>query len=779
VWWKFLPPFFYSLSVFIWFKDSFAPLRGLPFSHLLALIPFSAALVLLLARLAPWKKWRMPRRITKETAALLALLLIAVAVRIPFLASPYGLMTSDDAIPALMGKHIAEGKVPPICYYGQLYMGSLSSHFFALVFLVFGYSILVLKCATLLIYLSFITLLFFFLKRIFSFPFASAVTLFYALPVTELINLSFDNTSAFGLVLLSGAVMLYFAHLISFESREKLLPALGFVMGLAFWTHPITVSFILTAFLILVFKFKLRVRKYVALFFFAFLGFLPQLLIEVSHRFQLAVYLTSGERAINWAKLKSSFDFIVSLLSSSGHPTRNVFLLFLLCGFLYLFFLSLKKRAFLPPAVFCLHLFLFIVLYVTSYFSGKPVIRYLYPLYVSVPVVMLAAFLPFRLKWRKFPPFALVLILFFFYNLKGTQQFFGLNRERHHRISRVITAMEETGRRYWLADYWTAYLLTCVSKERLIVESHTFRRYPPYTLAYWNQSEKDNYVFLLKDEPEEAAGYRNVGGWIQKLGLRAEQKDVETCHLVYDIEYRFYPRALVNEPPARIPDLELESTQPRPGYVRLSFRNVSPGGNVGFWLNAEIPGYSHRKVWFLSSQPRVTVELPIPRESSITVSYYLDYVGIRIPSSARELLYLPPSGVEAGRPDSVVPLLGLGPDVSYDNRNRTICRKEVRLEINPPSAHSATLRLHLYSPFGFSQMYWYGKFAQSVRIEVNDVSLEERELKDGASVISLSVPRDLLRARDNVVSLKFRHQQWLSGLPPGMTAAFLDKIEIF
>jgi hypothetical protein len=778
VWWRFLPHFFYSISVLVWFKDNFAPLRELRFSHLFALIPFAASIALILVRRAPWKNIRLPRRISKETAALLGLILLAVILRLPLLAAPSGTMTSDDAIPALMGKHIAEGKVPPICYYGQLYMGSLSSHYFALVFRVFGYSILALKCATLLIYLLFMAVQFFFLRRIFSAPFALAVTLFFTLPTHLLLDVGFDNTSAFGLVLLFGTVMLYFAHLISFETREDLLPALGFVMGLSFWTHPITASFILTAFLIIAFKFRFRAGKYAGLVLSAALGFLPQLLIELPYRFQLFAYLSGGKRVIDGDKLKSTLDLTVSLLTLSSHPTRYVFLIILFFGVGYLFYFSLKKKAFSPPAIYGLHLLLFYVLYIFSHFSGKDVIRYLFPLYVSMPVVLLAAFLFLRSKWRTYLPFVLVLILFTFYNLKETLDFMKLSRERHLRMARVISAMKDTGRRYWLADYWTSYLLTCVSNEKLIVESHTVRRYAPYSLAYWDRSNKDNYVFLLKDDPVEADHYANVGRWAKAAGLKMKQREVDGCRLAYDIKPRLYPRALTRNPPARVPSLELASIQPQSGYLRLLLRNASPGGNTMFVLTANIPGYSSRKLWFSSSQDQVSVDLPFPAQPSFTVSYHLDYAGVRIPSSAREFSYSPSPEAKAERRDSAVHLHGLGPEILYDGQNRTLCQKEARFEINPPAADGLQLRLHLYSPFRFSRVRWYGRYVQSVRIEVNDVFLAERDLKDEASVVSLSIPKDLLRAKDNVVNLKFRYQQWFPGVPVGMTAAFLDKAEV-
>ena len=89
-----------------------------------------------------------------------------------------------------MGKHIAEGKMPPICFYGQNYVGSLASHAYALFFLVFGYSIPALKIATLSFYLGFIVIQFLLLKDVFSFPFAFVYVPLLRLPFGQLLLVS-------------------------------------------------------------------------------------------------------------------------------------------------------------------------------------------------------------------------------------------------------------------------------------------------------------------------------------------------------------------------------------------------------------------------------------------------------------------------------------------------------------------------------------------------------------------------------------------------------------
>jgi len=69
--------------------------------------------------------------------------------RLTYLLYPYGLINSNDVITLLMAKHISEGKSHPICFYGQLYIGSLGSHIIALFFTLFGYSVFLAKIITL------------------------------------------------------------------------------------------------------------------------------------------------------------------------------------------------------------------------------------------------------------------------------------------------------------------------------------------------------------------------------------------------------------------------------------------------------------------------------------------------------------------------------------------------------------------------------------------------------------------------------------------------------
>jgi 4-amino-4-deoxy-L-arabinose transferase-like glycosyltransferase len=59
---------------------------------------------------------------------------------------------ADEAIVALMGRHILQGE-RPIFFYGQAYMGSLDAYLVALAFRLFGETVLSIRIVQVLLYL--------------------------------------------------------------------------------------------------------------------------------------------------------------------------------------------------------------------------------------------------------------------------------------------------------------------------------------------------------------------------------------------------------------------------------------------------------------------------------------------------------------------------------------------------------------------------------------------------------------------------------------------------
>jgi hypothetical protein len=474
----------------------------------------------------------------------------------------------------------------------------------------------------------------------------------------------------------------------------------------------------------------------------------------------------------------AALDFMGALLTPSRKPVRFVFLAFVLFGFVAILARAWKGKASRPQTVFCLFPLIFIVLYILSDFSNKGVIRYLFPLYVALPVLLLAGFHFFKPKLRIVSSLALISVLFLAFNLKDSLGLMDAAKERHRRIERVVSALEETGQRYWMAEYWTAYILTAVSGEKLIVDSYTIQRFLPYSLSYWNSTDKDNYIFLFRNEPEERANFDLFLRWQETVGFQAETREVGDCRLVYGIEPRIFRRILYMDPPSAIPRLELERIEPAGGYLRLLFRNETPGTvNLGFWLTVEIPGFSGRKEWFSLEHPEVRVTIPYPDQDSFIIRHFIDYIGIKIRSTEQEVRYSLPEDAVRQRVDPVVYLWGIRPEVPRKKQDRMICEQESSFEIQSTAASRNRLRLVLDSPFEFRSWRWYGKYVQALSLDVNGHALAERRLEDGRNIVEILVPPEILRPGANIVNLKFRYRRWFSSRPLWLKVAFLEKVE--
>jgi len=771
--------FLYVCFILLWFKDNFSPLRKIELSYLFALAPLILVSLYRIFLKVRQKKTRIHLKISRETALLLVLLLLAIALRIPHLNSSYGIMNSDDAVMALMGKHISEGKTPPICFYGQRYLGSLSSHYYALFFQLFGYSILVLKCSTLLIFLAFMAANFFFLKEVFSYPFSVIATFFFSLPFPVLVRISLDNASAFPFVFLLGTLVIYLSYLISFKGQKEWLPCLGFLMGTAFWTHPLTASCILTGLLLLLIKTKFQVGRYARLLWFAILGFLPQLLLEISERLNLISFLSSGKSGPDWARLKTSLNLGSSMLSAGEHPSRYFFGALVFAGIIYLAYLSFRKRSFLAPTLFSVEFLFGLMLYVLSGFGSRGHIWYLYPLFLSFPVLMIAPFLAIRSpRVRHVLSAGLFLVLFVFYNLGASWLQVKTIKERHLRLAQLTGAMERTGQRYWYGEYWTAYLLTSISKEKVIVDSYPRNRYPLYSLAYSNSEEKCNHVFFRHYDLDQKRKYANLKRWLSRTGLPAKTEDVGKMHLVYDIQGRLYPPTLAMKPPSQVPEITLIEACPKAGFLYLRFDNRSPGQDTAFWLTARVPGFCSRRIKISLADREVRMALPLPESEFFKVRYFLDYSGVEIPSTIREIPVSFPASEIRERRDGIVFLQGFGPRVRHQDRPRTILEKVVRFEVNRGSPGDIKIRLLLHSPFDFSSWRWYRKLVQKVRIELNHSPFMELELQDGRNVVELPIPNSRRSGKGDIITLHFSYHIWFPSMPPWKTAAFLDKIDV-
>jgi hypothetical protein len=763
--------------------DSFPSLRIVRISPLVPLVLFVFVFLFkLFVQIRQKRHIRLPRlKVNRSFIAVVILVLLAAGFRIPFLVHNFGLYTSDHAVSALMAKHISEGKLPPVYFYGQLYSGSLSEHFFALLFLLFGYSVFLLKLSTLLFYLAFMAVQFLLIRKIFSFDFAVLVSLFYCLPIGHLVTVSFFNTSPFSLTLLFGALALYMTYLICYKNKPALIPPLGFLMGLSFWTYQISIAFILTSLFILVWKYRFDLKRYIVLFVFALLGSLPFWVHEIQEGLSLAKFLVPGEgKILLGARIQRTLDFIRELFFLKKTPLDSILLVLVFLGFVVLIFLSFKKRSLVPQSLFSVFFVFFLVMYITSDFSDKDVVRYLYPLYFCLPVLLLSIFSFVKARVKYLVIFFLFLSLFLFGNLREQIWSFQITRGTDRMLRGVIQTIKKTGNIYWQGEYWTAYLLTALSEEKTIVDSLTQNRYFPYSLDYYNQGENNNFIFLRRKGSYEAGMAERLVHLLDALDVGYKKKEIGDALLVYDVGSTVFPPVfdLESAVPPRLPDMDLTQIRNSDGHLLLTFKNNEPVEDLHLMAHVEIPDFSSTSLAFSWNKEEIRIKIPFPQKESFKIRCYFDYKGLKIPSTEKEWVYTLPDEKGQKRRQDVVPLSGVGPIVNYKGKTLRICEKEVNLEINKELSGDSQVQLYLYSPFQFHHPYWYGEYCQRVRVAVNKNFLEEFQLEDGANRIDIALRDKCLKEGSNILTLRLKYHMPFAFFKRRKTAALLDRIEI-
>ncbi len=767
---------FYLVFVFLWFKDSFPAFKKIPLSPLWGFVPLAAIVTLRLVFWLRTGKISRPANWKKDAVALGLLIILAILIRLPFLLNSFGLMDSDEAIPALMGKHIAEGNRPPLYFYGAFFQGSLAQHYMALFFRLFGYSVFLAKLSALLAFAAFLGIQFFLLKKAFSFEFACAASLFYVLPWEHLVRASFDLGSGFPVVLLLGSLIFFLTLGVVFDNKREWLAALGFLLGLAFWTHQISIIFGVSVALFLIYKFRARLKNYLTLAVYFLVGCFPLVLNEIVRGFPIVrVFFLDQSGSVGPSKLIRARRLLLELFSSGPPVASLIYLCVLAFGVLAIILLAAKRKAKPASLIFIAYAVSFMSIYILSQSSGSDIIRYLYIFYIAVPVLLVAPFLWIKSR-LKYPAAAAFLILVFLLSQARTSsKYFAEVKADQAAFSKGLAALTETGEKYWISDFWTSYLMTSLSKEKVIVASYGVRRYYPYALWYWSEG-RNNWI-LSRAYPDQKLYADTLPVVLDGLRVKYEKKDADRFTLVYRIGQDVFPRVIFADPPTGLPEIHLERIAASGGILTLDFFRVNETQAPGLGLRIEIPGYSVR-FFPLPEAERFSFQIPFPEQDRIRIKYGLTYARYRIERSGHEIEYtVPPSEVAVHR-QPVECLFGIGPEKQTNRRRLWVCQKEAQFEVNAPLDKGRRLAIDLYSPFEFKAPWWYGDYRQEVSIFVNSRLLGAKALDDGKNRILINLEPPIFEGRHDIVRLEFRYAMSVSLNDNWKTAAYLERIAV-
>lgn len=792
--------FFYLAFLFLWFKDNFSSLSNLKIPTMVPLLPLFLLSFVFIFRMIKTKKINL--QINKKGLLLVGiLLLIACAIRIPFLAHDFGLIDSDDANPILMGKHISEGKTPPLYNYGQEYLGSFAPHIYALMFKLTGYSIRGVLIVSTVFYLCFIISQFLFFKLIFaSRNTAFVLCLFYCLPIGHLLAISFHISASFSLVLFLGSLSLYLSLIVYQGNKETLIPFIGFLWGLSFWIHQISLVFTICSLLLIMKRYKLFIRKYIHLAFYFGIGSFPFFLYEIFNKFVTFRFLFEDSRGNTpfIQKMKSALYSITNLISSENNFLNTIYLILLFAGILVIIYSSLKKEKKSPEIIFVIFFFLHLFILIFSQFSQeeKTMIRYSYPFIFVLPVFFSSIFLSMRKNIKYYLTVLLFLFIVLFSNLRTTSSSFESVKKAHFNLKNIVHTLEKSGQTYWAGDFWQVFLVTALSEEKVKGYAYAHVDYPPYLLEYFNgDSPNNNYLFFKEPGSfilkfgESMPGIeerldlslehaQNLIDFIDHFSLKAETVQIREGWLIYDI-FPHVPPYIFNSPPPQIfPDLTLDQFEYSGENLQLVFKNNTVSDTNGFRIYVEIPDYSARIRGISLKKEELGINIPFPDGQPFKLKYGLDFSGVLIPSTIREISISGKPHDPLEEKKNIVFLSGVGPLIELEEKNLRICEKHFSFKVNSGSKRKTNIQIFLNSPFDFPRSIWFGEYTQPAKIQLNGHYITDKTFKFGENAIVIEATNPYLKDGENVISLDFKYHLPFKFAPRRKTSMLLEKIEI-
>lgn len=257
------------------------------------------------AQTPPWVSLRRLDVLAEGRAGWLAAALIAVGalIRLGLILAGWPATDSDEGTMGLMALHINAGLEHPLFFDGQSYMGTIQAYLGALLFRIFGASVVSLRLGLLLLFILYLVVMWNLLRLLYGQGFALVGLLLLALGGPDLLKPQLLALGGYPETLLFAALALLLAlwlaerrpsdsgsPLFSREresggevSRLLLYGALGLTMGLAWWSDQLVFPYLVVAALVVgVFcRHELRWRPVGALLAGLVVGVLPQLIFLI------------------------------------------------------------------------------------------------------------------------------------------------------------------------------------------------------------------------------------------------------------------------------------------------------------------------------------------------------------------------------------------------------------------------------------------------------------------------------------------------------------------
>jgi len=189
-------------------------------------------------------------------------IVLAILLRITLTALGWPPTNSDESKLGIMAMHIDSFKDFPIMLYGQVYMGALEAYIAAVLFPIFGASLLSLRLGTTLLFALFLTSMYFLVSLLYTKKFALVTLVLLSIGSIMMLFTELMAHGGYPEILGFGAMAFLLASYLALSSGENAHPhgrrrmlafsCWGLVVALGFWSDYAILSIVLISGLLLV-----------------------------------------------------------------------------------------------------------------------------------------------------------------------------------------------------------------------------------------------------------------------------------------------------------------------------------------------------------------------------------------------------------------------------------------------------------------------------------------------------------------------------------------------
>ena len=467
----------------------------------------------------------------RNTCYFLIILTVGIVIRLLRITSlPFD---SDQAIVGLMGKHILEGALPWL-YYGDSYSGTLEPLLASWSFLLLGISRFSLHLIPFLFSILFIVSIYQLARELFGREIGLYSMLLAAVPPFSIGLYSAMAYGGYIEILWLGNVILLITHRLALQNKPLSFLSLfflGLLWGISWWTHPISIVYLVCSFCFLIyFKKELILKgKGLSTSLGFILGSCPFWIWNINQGFPFLQFTRSPNSPNLFLKIKNFphqfMHFFYNSFKENFSFTSYILAILFLISLLFLIvrtkWLNKKFPSSRGPQLLLIFFISFCLIYIGSRFSEENALRYILPLYTIIPISLVLVCYPLKKISRTiFVGLVAGFLFLMSYQQWSLFAFLNKNSAQYFRQLKIEQTLFDFLRKknyhyVYVLEYWSGAELTFNAKENPIFSLPFKDRYPLYTLLA-DASPSPAFVLEGKHRNSFEEMFKAAGGTYKK-----------------------------------------------------------------------------------------------------------------------------------------------------------------------------------------------------------------------------------------------------------------------